>query len=115
MNITDKNIVVYIYNLTSSWIGSGVSYEVKKAPYDYITYERILEAIDNMIASGELFNLEQDVQERAAAFYLNSLGKVSYDGHVAQKDAIAFLEEKKSLFHNNDGNNWFRQEGSVDD
>ena len=49
-----------------------------------------------MIASGELFNLEQDVQERAAAFYLNSLGKVSYDGHVAQKDAIAFLEEKKS-------------------
>ena len=96
MNITDKNIVVYIYNLTSSWIGSGVSYEVKKAPYDYITHERILEAIDNMIASGELFNLEQDAQERAAAFYLNSLGKVSYDGHITQKDAIAFLEEKKS-------------------
>ena len=92
----DKNIVVYIYNLTSSWIGSGVSYEVKKAPYDYITHERILEAIDNMIASGELFNLEQDTQERAAAFYLNSLGKVSYDGHIAQKDAIAFLEEKKA-------------------
>ena len=92
----DKNIVVYIYNLTSSWIGSGVSYEVKKAPYDYITHERILEAIDNMIASGELFDLEQDAQERAAAFYLNSLGKVSYDGHITQKDAIAFLEEKKS-------------------
>ena len=92
----DKNIVVYIYNLTSSWIGSGVSYEVKKAPYDYITHERILEAIDNMIASGELFNLEQDTQERAAAFYLNSLGKVSYDGHITQKDSVAFLEEKKA-------------------
>ena len=24
-------------------------------------------------------------------------------------------EKKKSLFHNNDGNNWFRQEGLVDD
>lgn len=23
--------------------------------------------------------------------------------------------EKKSLFHNNDGNNWFRQEGLVGD
>ena len=67
----DKNIVVYIYNLTSSWIGSGVSYEVKKAPYDYITHERILEAIDNMIASGELFNLEQDVQERNCIFLSN--------------------------------------------
>ena len=57
--------------------------------------KRIIEAIDNMIASKELFTLEQDAQERAAAFYLNSLGKVSYDGNITQKDAIAFLEEKK--------------------
>jgi hypothetical protein len=91
----DKNVVIYIYYLTSSWIGSGVSYEIKNAPYDYVTPKRIIEAIDNMIASKELFTLEQDTQERAAAFYLNSLGKVSYDGNITQKDAIAFLEEKK--------------------
>lgn len=26
-----------------------------------------------------------------------------------------FLGEKKTLFHNNDSNNWFRHESSVDD
>jgi hypothetical protein len=91
----DKNVVIYIFDISSSWIGSGVSYEIKNAPYDYVTPERIIEAIDNMIASGDLFALDQDAQERAAAFYLKILGKVSYDGHITQKDAIAFLEEKK--------------------
>ena len=93
---SDLAVVKYIFDLSSSWKGGGISYEISKPPYDYVTHERVIEAIDNMIASGELFNLEQDAQERAAAFYLNNLGKVSYDGHIAQKDAIAFLEEKKA-------------------
>ena len=91
----DKNIVAYILNISSAWIGNGVSYEIQKPPYDYVTVEKIIDAIDRMIASRELFDLDQNAQERAAAFCLDRLGKTSYDGHVTQEDAIAFLKEKK--------------------
>ena len=91
----DKNVVIYIRDLSSTWVGSGISYEIKVAPYDYVTKERIVEAIESMLKSGELFALGQDIQERAAAFYLNHLGKTSYSNHITQKSTIAFLEKHK--------------------
>lgn len=93
--VADVSIVKYIFDISSMWRGSGISFEINKPPYKYVTPEKIIAAIDNLIASEKLFELEQDVQERAAAFYLDHLGKVSYDGHITQRDAIAFLEEKK--------------------
>lgn len=91
----DIHAIKYILDITSAWTGNGISYEIKESPYEFITKERIIQAIENTIASKELFNLDEEYQLRAAAFYLFHKGKVSYDGHVSQKDARTFLESKK--------------------
>ena len=93
---SDTAVVKYIFNISSAWQGTGISYEIQKPPYDYVTDIRITEAIEHLIETGTLFDLDQDVQERAAAFYLNSKGLVSYDGCVTQGDAIKFLHEQKN-------------------
>ncbi len=92
----DKNVVIYLCELIGTWTGTGVSYEVHKKEDEYISKERILEAINNLLSTNELFNLPEEVQRRAAAYYLTLNNKVDYDGHVSQKNADNWLQEQKS-------------------
>lgn len=91
----DYNVVAYVSYISSSWRGSGISYEIKKPPYEYVAEERILQAIDNLLASQELFSMEKELQERAAAFYLYKQGGKTHSNSISQKDAISFLENKR--------------------
>ena len=92
----DKNVISYLYELIGTWIGTGVSYGVFKQEDEYVSKERILVAIDNLLATGELFNLSEESQRRAASYYLTVNNKVEYDGHVSQKSADAWLKERKA-------------------
>lgn len=94
----DANVVSYLPFIMSTWVGNGVSYEVNAPPYEYITKARILEAIDNLIESKELFTFEDEIQYQAAAFYLRwngATGQDWYDGHIPQSKTVEFLESKK--------------------
>lgn len=92
----DVNIMKWLVEITSEFIGSGVSYEIRKPPYEYLEPEDILKAIDNVRNTKVLFELDEDVQCRAAAFYLNSQGQRTAMDHISQKEAKELLEKWKS-------------------
>lgn len=92
----DVNIVKWLVEITSEFIGSGVSYEIRKPPYEYLAVEDILKAIDNVRNTKVLFKLDEDVQCRAAAFYLNSQGQQTVMNHISQKEAKELLEKWKA-------------------
>ena len=92
----DVNIMKWLVEITSEFIGSGVSYEIRKPPYEYLEPEDILKAIDNVRNTKVLFKLDEDVQCRAAAFYLNSQGQRTVMDHISQKEAKELLEKWKS-------------------
>lgn len=92
----DVNIMKWLVEITSEFIGSGVSYEIRKPPYEYLEAEDILKAIDNVRNTKVLFELDEDVQCRAAAFYLNSQGQRTVMNHISQKEAKELLEKWKA-------------------
>jgi len=83
--------------LVSRWVGSGVSYQIQDPPYEHISKERILEAIENLHNSKELFELDSEVQRRAAAFYLDANGQIPYRDAVSQKSADKLIEEWRTI------------------
>lgn len=89
------NVIKYLNSSISTWIGSGVRYEVSKRYEERLSKERILEAIKEERLSKTLFDLPEDNQRLCAAFCLKEDGKVDYDGHVTQEDADALLWEWK--------------------
>lgn len=92
----DVNIMKWLVEITSEFIGSGVSYEIRKPPYEYLEAEDILKAINNVRNTKVLFELDEDVQCRAAAFYLNSQGQRTVMDHISQKEAKELLEKWKA-------------------
>lgn len=92
----DVNIMKWLVEITSEFIGSGVSYEIRKPPYEYLEPEDILKAIDNVRNTKVLFELDEDIQCRAAAFYLNSQGQRTVMDHISQKEAKELLEKWES-------------------
>lgn len=93
----DKNVVLFLSELVSRWVGSGVSYQIQDPPYEHISKERILEALTNLHNSKELFELDDEVQRRAAAFYLDAKGQTSYRDTVSQTSADKLLEEWRTI------------------
>jgi len=93
----DKNVVLFLSELVSRWVGSGVSYQIQDPPYEHISKERILEAIENLHNSKELFELDSEVQRRAAAFYLDANGQIPYRDAVSQKSADKLIEEWRTI------------------
>lgn len=92
----DVNIMKWLVEITSEFIGSGVSYEIIKPPYEYLEPEDILKAIDNVRNTKVLFELDEDIQCRAAAFYLNSQGQRTVMDHISQKESKELLEKWES-------------------
>ena len=95
----DINVLKYLKSTVSTWIGSGVRYEVSKKYEERLTKERILEAIEKERMTKALFGLSEDNQRLCAAFCLKENGKVDYDGHVTQEDADALLREWKDKYY----------------
>lgn len=91
----DNNVVIYLDELVGEWSGSGISYEVSKLEDEYITKDRILEAIKNLISNKKLFDLSERTQRKAAAYYLSDKQEVGYRGEVSQKVADDWLKEQK--------------------
>ena len=70
---------------------------IPPVPYEHISKERILEALTNLHNSKELFELDDEVQRRAAAFYLDAKGQTSYRDTVSQTSADKLLEEWRTI------------------
>ena len=89
----DINVLKYLNSTVSTWVGSGVSYEVSQKNEERLSKERILEAIQNERMKKTLFELPKDNQRLCAAFCLKETGKTDYDGHIKQVDADKLLSE----------------------
>lgn len=94
----DVNVVKWLVEITSEFIGGGVSYEIRKPPYEYLDHDCILQSIENLKNSKALFELDEDVQCRAAAFYLNLQGQKTVIGHISQKAAKELLNKWKKQY-----------------
>ena len=89
----DIHILCFLKSTVFTWIGNGIKYAVSKEYEKYLTKERILDAIQNTQATGEMFRLSKKNQEYCAAFYLDSIGKSDDEGEVSQKDAERMIEK----------------------
>lgn len=87
----DINVLKYLNSTVSTWIGSGVRYEITKNYEERLSKKRILDAIQKERMTKALFDLSKDNQRLCAAFYLKEEGKTDYDGHVKQEDADMLL------------------------
>lgn len=92
----NANIVKYLTYTVSTWTGSSISYEVKNDYEKHLTKERILQAIESLAQSGELFKLKAKVQDKAAAFYLDAHDKLTDLDSVDKRDVDIQLAEWKS-------------------
>lgn len=61
----------------------------------FLTKEKILEAIQQMKNSRELFDLPSNVINKSVAFYLDSIEKKDYGGWVRQKEVNATISKWK--------------------
>ncbi len=89
----NKNILCFITEYVTEWIGSGIQYELSKGYEEFVSTEQVLSAIEDAKVSGELFEQKEKVQLKCCAFYLFNLGKVNYRGVVIQDECQALLKE----------------------
>ena len=66
--IQDVNVLHFIDNFVSIWIGSMRKYEVTKDYLEFFSTERVLSAIVSCCESGAFFELADDLQFKCAAF-----------------------------------------------
>lgn len=55
----DIHILCFLKSTVFTWIGNGIKYAVSKEYEKYLTKERILDAIQNTQATGEMFRLSK--------------------------------------------------------
>ncbi len=92
----DNKVIIYLDELVGEWSGSSISYEIAKKEDEFISRDRILEAINNSIASKRLFDLPIRAQRKAAAYYLSENKEVGFRGEVSQKATDCWLNQQKS-------------------
>lgn len=92
----NKNILSFLWDSTPAWIGVSVSYEIRDSYSKYLSKEQILKAINECVDSKEIFSLPNETIRRSAAFYLHSIGKVSWDGNISQEDADKLIDDWKT-------------------
>lgn len=91
----DGNVLEYMDSSITHWTGDGDAYEIREKYKLYLTKERILEAIEYLVKVKAFFDLSETVQNKCAAFYLHSNGKVGYDGHVYHNEVDKVLNSWK--------------------
>lgn len=92
----DRNILYYLDEIVAFFTSSSDDgYEVMNTYSKFLTKERILEAIQQLKNSRELFDLPSNVINKSVAFYLNSIGQKDYSGCVRQKEVNATISKWK--------------------
>lgn len=87
-------IVKYLIVSVAVWTGSGKEYEVNDSYKKYLTEERVLQAIESLKQSRELFTMNEDIQKRCCAFYLYSLGEEgTHRGNISENTVSKLLTE----------------------
>lgn len=86
-------IVKYLIDSVAVWTGSGKEYEVNDSYKKYLTEERVLQAIESLKQSRELFTMNEDIQKRCCAFYLYSGGKGTHRGNISENAVCKLLSE----------------------
>ncbi len=89
------NILHFLDESVVLWIGGDEDYEIRDHYSEYVSKERILEAIQQEKESGRIFSLPENILNKCVAFYLNSLEKTNYHGHIFQADVDKTLEQWK--------------------
>ena len=90
----DTNVIKYLREFVGEWEGSGISYEVRM-PLEYVSKERILEAICNLKQNRELYSLDDGDQHRAVAFYIALSDENNLGRHIPESETIKLLSEWK--------------------
>lgn len=91
----DKNVVRYLASTVKTWTGSGKLYEITDDYQKYITEDRILLSIETLKNSGELFSMDEKIQNKCGAFFLNRNGKETRYGRIMQSDVDELLSSWK--------------------
>lgn len=96
----EKNVANFVARYVSAWSGDGVSYEIKSDYKKYLEDERVLAAIMKIRDNGELFKMEEEVQNRIAAFFLNNMKERDFEDDIPQSKVEALLKEWKNVLDN---------------
>lgn len=91
----NKNILHFLDESVVLWIGGEEEYEITDRYSEYVSKERILEAIQQEKESGKIFDLPEKILKKCIAFYLNLLEKKNYHGHISQTDVDTTIEQWK--------------------
>lgn len=91
----NKNIAKFLLLYTNKWVGSNISYQIGNKNFKYLNSDKIMQAIENLSSTKELFELDEDTQERVAVYYLYNNGVKEYDNTVSQKEAQKQLAKWK--------------------
>ena len=87
----DIDVLTLLSYSVVEWVGKGISYQFNENYKKYVSFDRVLEAINNCVNSNEIKLLPKNIQLKAAAFYLNSIPeKNQYP--VTQEDAEKQLQ-----------------------
>lgn len=91
-----KNVARFLLLYANEWVGGSITYQIRKPVLKYIDTSKIMNAIDSLVATQELYDLDNEIQERVAAFYLYENGNRDYEGHISQQTARDQLEKWKN-------------------
>jgi len=92
----NKNMLWFLGQYVTIWIGHIKTYEVQKEYTDHFTSEQILNAIDSCRRNGELFKFPEVLQHKCAAFFLNASDAPQYTNKISQADVEKVLAVWKS-------------------
>lgn len=76
---SDKNVVHFAANSVSVWSGYGARYEVGTAYQKYISAEKVLQSINSIKNSREIFSLPESIQKKSAAFFLHAQSEAKHE------------------------------------
>lgn len=92
----NKNALIFLDDSVFLWIGGDEEYEIVDHYSEYISKERILEAIMQEKEDGSIFDLPENILNKCVAFYLNSLEKKNHHGNICRFDVDKTLDEWKA-------------------
>lgn len=81
----DVNVIRYVAGAIHEWTGSGTKYEVTDSYKQHLTDERILQAIERVKESEKLYSMPEVIQNKCAAFCLNTTTK--------EQDGLGYIPE----------------------
>jgi len=85
--MSKQNILIYLSYSSGKWIGSsGVGWEYNENYKKLIADKRVDEAIEMCLEDKSIFELDQDILQRVAAYVLWKEKVVNWEGNVVESD-----------------------------